>query len=87
MSATVRVHPVAEGTVKVRRVRRLRWRRDLGPWGNGFDHGWRDSFRGVHLPTPSVREAARLTPAERETYEHAYHEAVAILRGVGEVVT
>ena len=80
MSAPVRVHPVA-GTV--RRVRRLRWRRDLGPWGNGFDHGWRDAHRGEHFPEPSAK--APLTPEGRKVYEHAYHEAVAILRGAGEV--
>ena len=83
MSATVRVHPVAEGTVKVRRVRRGNWNRRLGAWGNGFDHGWRDAHRGVHLPEPSAK--APLTPEGREVYTFAYHEARAILVGAGEV--
>ena len=69
-----------EGTTK---RRRLRWRRDMGPWANGFDHSWRDAHRGVHLPEPSVN--APLTPEGRELYEQAYAEARAILAGAGEV--
>ena len=68
-----------------KRVRRRNWNRELGPWGNGFDHGWADALAGRHLPKPSAK--APLTPEGREVYTAAYHEAVAILRGAGEVVT
>ena len=80
-AATVRAK--VAGEVRTRRVRRGNWNAEMGAWGNGFDHSWRDAHRGEHLPEPSTR--ARLTQAERETYTRAYHEARAILRGAGVV--
>ena len=82
MSAA-KVRATVAGAAKVKRVRRGNWNPEVGPWGNGFDHAWRDAHRGEHLPEPSSR--ARLTLAERQEYTRAYHEARAILRGAGVV--
>ena len=59
------------------------WNRELGPWGNGFDHGWADALAGRHLPAMSAK-APDQSPEAREAYTAAYHEAVAILREGGE---
>ena len=64
--------------------RRLRWNADLGPWGNGFDHGWRDGLRGVDFPEPAASHPIA-TDTEREAYTGGYHEARAVLRGAGDL--
>ena len=37
---------------KAKRRRRVRWNHALGPWGNGFDAGWRDAHRRVNFGVP-----------------------------------
>ena len=69
-------------TAKRVRRRRLRWNADLGPWGNGFDHGWRDAHRGVSFGgTLSVRAPVGKDTAEEEDYRRAYLEAQGVVDG------
>ena len=77
------VHAATVTGATAKRVRRRNWNRELGPWGNGFDHGWADALAGHHLPAMSAK-APDQSPEAREAYTAAYHEAVAILREGGE---
>ena len=77
------VHAATVTGATAKRVRRRNWNRELGPWGNGFDHGWADALAGRHLPAMSAK-APDQSPEAREAYTAAYHEAVAILREGGE---
>ena len=67
--------------VRVKR-RRLRWNPEVGPWGNGFDHGWRDAHRGVSFGgTMSVRHPVAKDTAAAADYRRAYLEAQGVVDG------
>ena len=61
---------------KAKRRRRVRWNHALGPWGNGFDAGWRDAHRRVNFAGsmgggfPGSRE-----PEAQRLYAEGYREA------------
>ena len=54
-------------------LRRLRRNSKLGPWGNGFDNGWKDAQRGVLIPSPAHKWGYSLEQVE--VYNEAYLEA------------
>ena len=80
--STTKVRPVKATATRKRIRRRLRWNHDAGPWGNGFDHGWKDAHRGVDFGgTVSDRSPVARDPKARRLYAAAYREAQSVVSG------
>ena len=58
------------------RITRVRYNKEVDPWDNGFDAGWRDAIRGYFIPSADV--VARLTALQQREYRAAYLEGHAM---------